>query len=258
MYKAIAYQIAEYLDLKNSRETLPGTLIFGNKDELFYELGEHQYCYIFKYGVVCFFNIPEKQQENLISHLQRFTKHPLPQKLAEEIEINTNAEANKIYFNKVSLKSLSQQQIQLVMLNLSQSVALDYYDEASERILADTQKHTTELELHGKLDISGKKLKKYIGKTLNIKNKIAENLYILDSPLVTWDNERLSKLDTALKGMFDITDRYETIKERLEIVKENLDLFKDMLHQRESSILELIIIILILVEVFDMLIAKAL
>ena len=102
----------------------------------------------------------------------------------------------------------------------------------------------------------GNTLKRFIGRTLNIKNKISENLYIFDSPDITWDNEDLNKLNQGLKQVFDLKDRYRLIYDRIEIIKENLELFKDIMDHKESSRLEWIIIILIVIEVFDMFLAK--
>ncbi|MFV0571277.1 MAG: RMD1 family protein [Xanthomarina gelatinilytica] len=90
----------------------------------------------------------------------------------------------------------------------------------------ETNKHTKYLENKGELDISGNKLKRFIGKVLNIKNRILENLYIFDSPEITWENEQLNKLNTDLKQTFDLKDRYRLIHDRIEIIKENLELFK--------------------------------
>jgi uncharacterized Rmd1/YagE family protein len=107
------------------------------------------------------------------------------------------------------------------------------------------------LEKRGKLTISGKKLKQFIGHVLKIKNQISENLCIFDSPDITWENEALNKLHASLKQTFDLNDRYRYIHERVGILKEDLELFKDIMDHRESSKLEWIIILLILVEVVD-------
>ena len=144
------------------------------------------------------------------------------------------------------------------MLNTSQSVALDRYAEITEELLIETNKHTLFLEEKGTLDISGNKLKRFIGKILNIKNKISENLYIFDSPEITWDNEQLNRLNQDLKRTFDLQDRYRLIHDRIEIIKDNLELFKDIMDHKESSRLEWIIIILIVIEVVDMFIGKIL
>jgi uncharacterized Rmd1/YagE family protein len=138
------------------------------------------------------------------------------------------------------------------MLNVAQSVALDYYSEQTNKLLEETNYHTLLLEKNGKLDISGKNLKKYIGKTLNLKNRISENLYIFDSPPEAWENENLNRIDLGLKRTFDLQERFRNIQEGLQIVKENLELFKDMLQYRQSNFLEWIIIALIAAEVMNL------
>ena len=142
------------------------------------------------------------------------------------------------------------------MLNVSQSVALDHYGQQTNMLLEETNLHTQILERKGKLGISGISLKKYIGKTLNLKNRITENLYIFDSPEETWEDENLHKLDQGLKKTFDLQTRFRTIQEGLAIIKENLELFKDLLQYRNSIVLEWIVIILIFVEVINLLVEK--
>jgi uncharacterized Rmd1/YagE family protein len=144
----------------------------------------------------------------------------------------------------------------MVMLYISQSVTLDYYAELTTKLLEDTNQHTQLLERKGELSITGTNLKKYIGKTLLLKNLIAQNLYIFDSPEETWDNERLDKLHIELKRHLDLQDRARSVSEELSIVKENLELFKDILQYRNSVYLEWVVIILIAVEVVSFLVEK--
>jgi uncharacterized Rmd1/YagE family protein len=111
---------------------------------------------------------------------------------------------------------------------------------------------------YNKIEIegAGTELKKFIGRTLNLKNRIAENLYIFDSPDETWEDENLNKLDIGLKKTFDLQVRFRNISEGLAIVKENFELFKDLLQARNSILLEWIVIILILIEVLNLIIDK--
>ena len=104
-------------------------------------------------------------------------------------------------------------------------------------LLDEANVHSEELERSGRLKISSKNLKKFIGKTLNLKNRISENLYIFDSPDVTWEDEQLATLDYHLKQTFDLKNRYFAIEKRITIIKENLELFKGIWDHRESSTL---------------------
>jgi len=91
-----------------------------------------------------------------------------------------------------------------------------------------------------------------------LKNRIAENLYIFDSPPETWENEQLDRLHNELKKNFDLQDRFRDVSEGLQIVKDNLELFKDILQYRTSLLLEWIVIILIAVEVINFFLGKLL
>ena len=176
--------------------------------------------------------------------------------LTEEFEIETNADQMKLGYNKIELTSLDSNVLRLIMLNVSQSVALDHYSQMTNILLEETNYHTQILERKGRMGLRGINLKKYIGRTLNIKNRITVNLFIFDSPEETWEDENLNKLDDGLKKTFDLQARFRTILEGLAIVKENLELFKDILQYRNSTWLEWIIILLILVEVLNLFFEK--
>ncbi|SFZ89374.1 Uncharacterised ACR, YagE family COG1723 [Flaviramulus basaltis] len=256
MYSVVAYQVASAINIKSSKQELPWQLVFQNSDELYYTSSEQKYIYIFQYGMVCFFNMITTEIEATLKILQPFCSNYFSEKLSDSVEVFIKPNSLKVQFDTVILPTLHKEMIRLVMLNISQSVALDRYSEITEDLLIETNNHTSYLEENGKLDISGNKLKRFIGKIFNIKNKISENLYIFDSPEITWDNEQLNRLNQDLKNTFDLKDRYRLIHDRIEIIKENLELFKDIMDHKESSRLEWIIIILIVIEVIDLFIAK--
>ena len=97
---------------------------------------------------------------------------------------------------------------------------------------------------------------RFIGKALNTQNEIAENIYVFDAPELVWDDEYLDKLHQGLMKHFDLRVRFSEVEYMLGIIDDNLSVFREIIHQRESSLLEMIIIILILVEVFDLIITK--
>ena len=256
MLQVLSYQIADSIDIRLFRAAYKEGITRYDADELFYRTAPESFVYVFKYGVVCFLNYDEASCEEFLKMIAPFCKNLFEQKLSEEFQVETNARENKFGYNKIEIINSDVETLRLIMLNVSQSVALDYYSEQTNRLLEETNYHTQSLELRGRLDISGKSLKKYIGKTLNLKNRIADNLYIFDSPPETWDDENLNRIDLGLKRTFDLQERFRDIREGLEIIKENLELFKDLLQYRNSTSLEWIIIILILVEVINLLLEK--
>jgi uncharacterized Rmd1/YagE family protein len=256
MLQVLSYQIADSIDIKAFRTAFKEGIYHYDADELFYKTADESFVYVFKYGVVCFLNYSETEIQAFLQKIAGFCKNAFEVHLSEEFEVETNARENKFGYNKIEIVKPDIEVLRLIMLNVSQSVALDYYSEQTNLLLEETNSHTQSLERRGRLDISGINLKKYIGKTLNLKNRIAENLYIFDSPPETWEDEDLNKIDLGLKRTFDLQERFRDIREGLEIIRENLELFKDLLQYRNSTFLEWIIIILVFLEVLNLLVDK--
>ena len=256
MFQVLTYQVADSIDIKQFKSAFKAELYYSDSDELFYKLGDEQFIYVFKYGVVCFFNYDAIKISGFLQLISDFCKNRFEENLSEEYLIETNAKENRIGYNQIEVKEADIETVRLIMLNVSQSVALDYYSEQTTRLLEETNYHTQILEKKGRLDISGNNLKRYIGKTLILKNRIAENLYIFDSPPETWEDENLNKIHIELKRTFDLQERFRNVAEGLQIVKENLELFKDILQYRNSNLLEWIVIILIAVEVLNLIFDK--
>jgi uncharacterized Rmd1/YagE family protein len=256
MQQVLSYQIADSIDIKQFKSAFKSELHYSDTDELFYRTDTDRFIYVFKYGVVCFLNYDPIKISEFLRLISSYCKNLFYESLSEEYLIETQASENKIGYNSIAIVGSDIEVIRLIMLNVSQSVALDLYYEQTSKLLEETNYHTQILENKGRLNISGKNLKKYIGKTLLLKNRIAENLYIFDSPPETWDDENLNKIDIDLKRTFDLQERFRNIQEGLTIVKDNLELFRALLQYRYSNMLEWIIIILILVEVLNVFVEK--
>jgi uncharacterized Rmd1/YagE family protein len=256
MPQVISYQIADSIEVKTFRQSYKEGIYHYDADELFYKTGAETFVYVFKYGVVCFLNYDEMGRSAFLRQIAPYCKNVFEKPLSEEFDVETNARENKFGYNKIEIVKPDIEVLRLIMLNVSQSVSLDYYSELTNLLLEETNSHTLTLERKGRLDISGANLKKYIGKTLNLKNRIAENLYIFDSPPETWEDEDLNRIDLGLKRTFDLQDRYRDIREGLEMIRENLELFKDLLQYRNSTVLEWVIIILVALEVLNLVIDK--
>jgi uncharacterized Rmd1/YagE family protein len=249
--KVLSYQVADSIDIKGFKNSFKAHVDYFNADEIFYRIESDKFIYVFKYGVISFLNYNELQVSEFIQFITPYCKNRSDQRLSEEFEIETGAPGIKVGYNKIEIVSPNVDIYRLIMLNVSQSVALDHYAEVADKLVDETSLQTQYLEKKGKLNISGKRLKKYIGRTLNLKSNISENLYIFDSPPETWEDEDLNKIDQGLKRTFDLQVRFRHIQDSLQIVKENLELFKDMLQYRGSYVLEVIIVMLILFEVVN-------
>jgi uncharacterized Rmd1/YagE family protein len=254
--KVLAYQISDSIDIKSLKSSYHAHAHYLDSDEVFYMPEPDKFIYVFKYGVVSFLNYDAVHVSEFIQYIAPFCRNRLVQDISEEFEIETGAKEIRVGFNKIEIIRPTADIIRLIMLNVSQSVALDHYYEVTNNLLLETQVQTQHLEKRGRLNISGKDLKKFIGRTLNLKSNISENLYIFDSPPETWEDEDLNKIDNGLKKTFELQLRFKQIQESLQIIKDNFELFKDIMQYTRSHILELIIMVLILVEVVNLVIER--
>ena len=255
IYKVTAIQISDNLDLKRFKKEFIGNLIFFDSTELLYKSEKGQYFHLFSYGVVAFLGYGELEMTEFGKLVTGYCRDSLSETISEDFIIKIGSR-DVFGYNEVEISRFDDEVARIIMINVAQSVALDYYTAESEQLLDDTKELTLQLENTGRFKISSNKLRRFIGKSMNLKNRITENLYILDSPSETWEDEYLGKIDEGLKKTFDERIRYRSISENIEIIKENLDLFKDLIQHSKSAMTEWIIIILILIEVINLFVSK--
>ncbi|MFZ9029024.1 MAG: RMD1 family protein [Crocinitomicaceae bacterium] len=250
MINAIAFHVGNRINLREIRKRKGENLL--RKGTTFLLYGDNDRFFYFKDfgGLVCFNMTENEAKQELLKYLQEDVDRSFREKF--EIEINPNNEI-EVDFTTIYLPEPSLDFIQIIGLNLAQSVALDHYQKLCDSLLEDTNRLSNHLEQTGKINLSRKELAKHIGKTLNLKNRIAENLYIFEAPPLAWKDVKLSEVDAKLNAELDFKNRFASIQHSLDIVKENLELFKDILQHKHSSLLEWIIIILILFEVIHVL-----
>lgn len=256
--KLAAVLVANQLDLKGIKSFLEPKPIADTSSELFYSINSDKYQYYFNYGVVVFAGHTDEEIKLALTPIAPYQKNPLSNWLREDHEISVQDGEMKFEFNQVVVGKLDSKVIRVAMFNVAQSVALDRYHQVTENLLTEIRGFTSHLELTGKLKINRKNMLKFIGKALNTQNDIADNIYIFDAPDLVWDDEYLDKLHQGLIKHFDLRVRFNEIEYTLRIIEDNLSVFREITHQRESNMLEWIIIILILVEVFDLFISKVL
>ena len=254
--KLHAFLVSNQIDLKGIKSLFEKKPLADTSWELFYG-AEGRYQYFFNYGVVVFAGLSEEEMKQTISLIQTHLKDPAKAWLRDEFQIRVDPSRQVAFeFAEAVVGKLDDMVIRVAMLNLAQSVALDHYHSVTEDLLTQLKGFANQLERTGNLSISRNNMHRFLGKALNTQNDIAENIYIFDAPDLAWDNEYLDKLHQGLIKHFDLRVRFSEIEYTLRIIENNLTVFREIIHQRESNLLEFIIILLILVEVFDLFITK--
>jgi len=247
--KIRAFQIGENFDLDSIKKIFTGTILYQDTDSFLYQNDNDKYIYVFKFGAICFWGYNSDEMTNYISIISPSCRDIINNKLSEDYEIEIIDNVVKISFDKIKIPKLDDDTIALIMLNLAQSVTLDHYLQKTEYLLSVIQQYACELEKYGKIKVSEKKLRKFIGKSLVLKNVISENLYIFDTPPKAWKNEDLKNLNDELKKIFSLQVRTKNIQEDIDIINNNLDFFVNFSNNRKSFFLECIVVAIMIIEV---------
>ena len=252
--QALGYFSSNRFNLKEiALEPSFGAIEKSEKGYVLFKISKSEYLYIKDFGGLAFLGVEKAKVSSILNLLQTKYQAVVAQE-SDSLIIHEKGIDQQKKTEGLCVLIMNIDIVHIVALNLAQSATLFYYQSLSDKLLEETRVHTNELESKGKVSLRKKELLKYIGSTLNIKNKIVENLYVFESPMLAYENAELSKIDSLLLEDLEIKMRYNGIKEQLNIVHENLDLFKDISLHQHSSNLEWIIIVLILFEVIHVII----
>lgn len=215
--------------------------------------GTEHYIYI-KYGsALVTFGMDELEARETVSKLKptsQFSAKPLERLLILE----GDAEEAHVEFESVKIPQISPDYIHIIALIMAQSISIDQFNEEIYEMLEESKESTSQLARKGRVFLNRIEVRKRIGKALQIKNQMAEELYIHETPDVAWEDEDFIALNRQLKLMYHIERRYEGLQHNFSVVRENYELYKDILQHKHSSTLEWIIIVLILFEIIHVLI----
>lgn len=248
----VAYHLGEKINLEKFKAVYDGNIYSSTTTEIYIRLSEYSFIYVQNDGEVAFSDCDETTIFKFIALLKPFVNLPGLYGVEYKEDFMIEVDPNQVLhfgYNSVQIPELTPDAIKIVLLNISQSVVLDYFSDLSQNLLFETSTHAKELELKGKLTISKPQLLKFIGRTLGAQNRIVDNLYFLDAPDTVWDNEYLSQINLGLSRVFKLKTRFREIEYTLKIIENNLNAFTQLTQHHESKKLDHIIILLIFFEI---------
>jgi len=227
--RLIAVNIADAIDIRQLKQDFAGRLIISTSSELFYRTAKNKYISIFNYGVIALSNHTEGEVEKVINDIGTYSTN-LQEKLTETLTVEFRETGDVSYENEVLVVPDDYEKNELyriVMFDLSQTVAIDYYAAIADRLLDEVKSLSAELEKKGKISLMKREMMKFIGKSLNTKNKVVDNLYIFDSPDIAWEDETVERVHKILTRTFDLKARFKELEYTFRIIDDNLEVFSN-------------------------------
>lgn len=249
-YSFRVYSFTDIPKLKSLDKLLEGTAAIGSATKLIYQIGEDSYFFIYRFGSVVFFNVPEFRQKEILDKIKIIINQATEAQASEKFYVDVRPnEKNTVGFESAILNEMSLSRLDILALILGQSTALENFEFKVDEMLRKIKDISSDLGRRGRLAQRSSTIKKFIGSCITTKANLVDTLSLLDKPDETWDNQMLDNLYREAREMFEIRDRYKTLDYKLRMTQENLKLIADLLQHKNANWLEITIIALIAVEI---------
>lgn len=201
------------------------------------------------FGAVVFLGVEDAERERIVQKLQSLLGEEPRPPLQESYAVKVVAGATPaVTFGHVVVGELDARAVEIIALVVAQSVAMEYYESDVDDLVAALEKRSRRLELEGALKGRAREMMRLIGRGMRMRSNVIHTLSLLDSPGTTWESELLDRMYRGLRSAFEIEERYRALDHEIRIVQDDLGLMVDIIRQRRSILLEVVVTVAVVVE----------
>ena len=249
-YQVETIYIGESIDLKQVQESVKQYSYLNRDVPLVVRLLKDQYAVITKFGALTFWNLPQRLRSQFIKEIQPYIKSKRSSYLYDEdTKVLIGGNTEKVTFEKIYSESLGVEKIKIISHVLSQSVALERYEDDIGKSLAELESIVENLKLRGKAFLSEKELLKQIGRVLSVKQTVISHLSIFDKPDEIWESPELERLYNRLDAEYDLRARFDVLDKKANYLSDISKMMMEFLAEKRNAFLETVIIVLIVFEI---------
>lgn len=249
-YSVETIYIGESVDLKKVQEGIKHYSFLNRDVPLVMKVLKDQYVVLTKFGTITFWNIPTRLHLQLTKEIQPYVKNKRDNyAYDEDIKVLIGGSVEKVTFEKVYSESLGVEKIKIISHVLSQSVALERYEDDIEKSLTELEGIVENLKLRGKAFLSEKELLKQIGRVLSVKQTVISHLSIFDKPDEIWESPELERLYNRMDAEYDLRARFDVLDKKANYLSDISKMLMEFLAEKRNAFLETIIIALIVFEI---------
>jgi len=253
LYKFKSVHVSARLKLKAVAETIGEKAQSESSVELVYKHSDESYVFIFHFGSIVFVNVTEERQRAYLDLIHEISAASATTIMDDFVVEEDSALPVNVFhetgFNKVKLRKFTYPILRLLALVMAESSALEYFENITEDLLNRSRRISSNLKQTGGTRMGLRDMVRFVGDCLSTKQDIITDMYVVDAPDETWEDQDLDRLYADIKKMYEIETRYRVLEFKLKLVQETVDVVVDLLRYKRQTVLELIIIGLIAVEV---------
>lgn len=214
-------------------------------------LSEKSIAIIYPYGAIVFFNTDTPMTVELITRCQQYTTQLFSTPETEEFSVIIEpTQAEGIVENKVSIKRISKERLEIIGDALAKSLILEYHENRIGNLFDKIEPIAKSLKDRGKLGLHANDLLKHIGAGLLMAQEMVGKIEISEKPMLLWEHSELEPLHAQLVEDLEIIERQQSLERKIALISRTAETSFEVLQQHHGHRLEWYIIILISIEIF--------
>lgn len=210
--------------------------------------------FFFSYGAFVCWGLNKRQEFKWIEYAKEFAKDTSATIEADHFcyrfgEETAIASHDRFKLDIITLDSDNYQIKLAISYGLSQSIKLAAAEDAIQKTIRKNSFLPEEIANRGTISLSRRAIFKRMGEIFLARSSINLDSEYLDTPEFFWSNPNLESFYVMTKKFLDIPSRVMALNQKLDVLQELLDILDSQLQHLHSSMLEMIIIVLILIEI---------
>lgn len=219
------------------------------RDVIHIDLGEENgNSFIFPFGSIVFWNVPQETQTKLLDETRNFMEKPFHKMERDEFTYIYGENA-QVVDDEIILPDTDILTKLALSYGIAQSVKLSAFEIAIQKTFNSAKQIPEDLAREGTISLSRKEIRKKMGQLFIERNSITLHVDVLDVPEFFWEHPELDPLYRMIASYLEIENRSDVLHHRLDVVHELFQMLGSELNHQHSSRLEWTIIILIVMEV---------
>ncbi len=249
-----AYQVSRNLDLARAQANNPGLVLFRKERNVrVFKINDNEFFAVYSFGAVVFMDIANEER------IVRLINSVLPEEenhtfdfskvLFEETPVYVGSDADVVENDDIKVISLVPDKLMIILNAFATSVSIDYLENQAEESLREYSQVNLSLAKYGHVSMRNKRIMKMIGSAGSMMHFIIGNISLLDKPDVTWENREAEILFMNLRKMFELDERFKTLRYKLDFIRDNSVTMLEAIQSKRAEWLEWIIIALFVLEI---------
>lgn len=211
-----------------------------------------RYVAIYRFGSVVFFNVTTKEASKLLEQIKKHSTDPIAvgferreffeMALQPQLEMATG----NISADRAMVRDLDMNTVGIVSNIMGQTVALDWYNDTVDELLANFSNINSSVERFGNFtSMERNSLFQVVARNNSLFIDMVGKLGIKDRSDTAWHLSQYEALHDGMRKEFDLDERFKHIEFKLNLIQQNAKFFLEVLHAQKSNTLEWVIIVLI-------------